>query len=51
MTIEEVNRAHFRRLRAIDRLYDTGRIDYEELQQRERDEERRYDRELKEATE
>ncbi len=47
--LEEVNEAHFERLRAIDRLYDTGKIDYDDMMRRERAEEKRYDRELDRA--
>lgn len=47
--IEKINRAHFRRLKRIDALYDTGRITYEEMVRREDQEGKRYTREL-EAT-
>jgi hypothetical protein len=45
-TVDKVNEAHLDRLRTLDRLYDTGQIDYDELQRRERAEERQYDAEL-----
>lgn len=46
MTLDEVNDAHFARLRQIDRLYDTGKIDQDELRRLERFEERVYDSEI-----
>lgn len=45
-TTDLVNEAHFDRLREIDRLYDTGQIDHQEMQRRERDEYKRYDAEI-----
>lgn len=42
---DKVTNAHERRLRRIERMYDTGQITHDEYERRERDEERRYNRE------
>ena len=44
--IDKVTDAHYRRLRRIERMYDTGQIGEGEFQRRERDEDRRYEQEL-----
>lgn len=44
---DKVTDAHYRRLRRIERKYETGQIGYDDYQEQERSEERRYEREFK----